>query len=102
MPSIWEEAYGRSAIEAQLSGIPVIASRRGGLPEAVGEGGILLEPDADTGLWVDAIQSAYGNPELYKELSDKALRNASRVEVSCDYIVATLLTSLQNHISSNQ
>jgi len=44
-PSIWEEAYGRVATEAQLSGIPVIASARGGLPEAVGPGGLLIDPE---------------------------------------------------------
>ena len=99
MPSIWEEAYGRSAAEAQLSGIPVVASNRGGLPEAIGEGGILLEPDADIDTWVEAIEDIYKNETLYEELSDKARLNAARVEVSSDYIVATLLTVLKKHIS---
>ena len=102
MPSVWEEAYGRSAVEAQLSGIPVVASRRGGLPEAIGDGGILLDADADVDAWVEAVESIYSNPDLYEKLSDKARSNASRVEVSGDYIVATLLTVLQNHISSIQ
>jgi glycosyltransferase involved in cell wall biosynthesis len=31
-PSMWEEAYGRVATEAQMSGVPVVASARGGLP----------------------------------------------------------------------
>jgi glycosyltransferase involved in cell wall biosynthesis len=42
-PSYWEEAYGRSIAEAQLSGIPVIASRRGGIPEALNGAGFLLD-----------------------------------------------------------
>lgn len=38
MPSFWSEGFGRSVVEAQLSGIPVLASNRGGLLEALGEG----------------------------------------------------------------
>lgn len=42
-PSLWFEAFGRVAVEALVNGIPVLASQSGGLPEAVGEGGICLE-----------------------------------------------------------
>src|SRR5262249_21620774 len=43
VPSQWEdETWGRVVSEAQLSGIPVITSDRGGLPESVGPGGIVL------------------------------------------------------------
>ncbi len=52
MPSMWEEAWGRVATEAQFSGIPVIASNRGGLPESVGPGGVLLDPDGPLEPWV--------------------------------------------------
>ncbi|WP_299393074.1 glycosyltransferase [uncultured Desulfovibrio sp.] len=46
-PSLWYESWGRVATEAVLNGIPVLASRSGGLPEAVGEGGICLDaPEA--------------------------------------------------------
>ncbi len=55
VPSQWEEAWGRVVTEAQLSGIPVIASRIGGLPEAVGDGGLLLPPD-DFQAWSSALR----------------------------------------------
>jgi phosphatidylinositol alpha-1,6-mannosyltransferase len=41
------EGFGIACVEASASGLPVIASRSGGLPEAVREGetGLLVEPD---------------------------------------------------------
>jgi len=42
MPSFMENA-GLVAMEAMLNGIPVLASNRGGLPETVGDGGILFD-----------------------------------------------------------
>jgi glycogen(starch) synthase len=46
VPSVWEEPFGVVAVEAQMNGVPVIASRCGGLPEIVSpdSGGILVAP----------------------------------------------------------
>ncbi|TGV54195.1 glycosyltransferase, partial [Mesorhizobium sp. M2D.F.Ca.ET.160.01.1.1] len=54
-PSKWEEAWGRVASEAHCSGIPVVGSRRGGLPEAIGPGGVVLDYDATVGEWAAAV-----------------------------------------------
>lgn len=48
MPSVWHEAWGMVATEAVMNGIPVVASKKDGLPEAVREGGILVEPPQST------------------------------------------------------
>lgn len=45
VPSIWEEPFGMVALEAMACGAAVIASNRGGLPEACGNGGILVNPE---------------------------------------------------------
>lgn len=55
-PSVWGEPFPLSVVEAMGAGLPVIASRVGGLPESVVDGktGLLVEPDNPTHL-ADAI-----------------------------------------------
>lgn len=50
MPVAWDEPFGIVAAESQVAGTPVVAYRRGGLPEVVadGVGGVLVEPDDET------------------------------------------------------
>jgi glycosyltransferase involved in cell wall biosynthesis len=84
-PSLWEEAYGRVATEAQISGIPVIASNRGGLPEAVGPGGILLDPEGPADDWVNALRRLWQDDKHYAELSAAALAYAQRPEMCFTY-----------------
>ena len=47
----WTEAWGRVVTEAHFSGIPVLATNDGGLPESVGPGGILVNKDAQIDDW---------------------------------------------------
>jgi glycosyltransferase involved in cell wall biosynthesis len=46
MPVNWEEPFGLVAAESQVAGTPVVAYRRGGLPEVIddGVGGVLVPP----------------------------------------------------------
>jgi peptidoglycan/xylan/chitin deacetylase (PgdA/CDA1 family)/glycosyltransferase involved in cell wall biosynthesis len=81
-PSVWLEGYGRVVTEAQFSGIPVIASRRGGLPEAVGKGGILLDPEGPVDEWVAAVRKLWQDNAYRAELSAAALTHAERPENS--------------------
>lgn len=57
VPSLWEEpAVPRVVLESYASGVPVVASDRGALPDGVGEGrsGFVV-PAEDVGAWVDRI-----------------------------------------------
>jgi spore coat protein SA len=46
-PSLWDEAFGLVFAEASASGLAVIGSRRGGIPEIINDGqtGVLIEPE---------------------------------------------------------
>jgi glycosyltransferase involved in cell wall biosynthesis len=62
VPSIYEEGFGRVILEALSCGTPVIASNRGGIPEALDSSvGMLIEPRVDE--IRRAIESLYANPE---------------------------------------
>lgn len=55
-PTMMQEAFGQVSIEAQASGIPVLGSRIGGVPEGMdhGKSGLLL-PVGDVDAWRDGI-----------------------------------------------
>lgn len=81
-PSVWEEAWGRVATEAQFSGIPVVASNIGGLPEAVGPGGVLLDPKGPLEPWVEAVKRLWGDDDFYRQTSEAALTYSKRPQIS--------------------
>lgn len=64
MPSLWEESYGRTVVEAQISGIPVVASKRGALPEVMGAGGLLVDAHAPISEWERALRGPICHPSL--------------------------------------
>jgi glycosyltransferase involved in cell wall biosynthesis len=96
MPSIWEESFGRTAVEAQINGIPVVASRRGALPETVGPGGILVDPHAPLTEWETALRRAYMPSSDYDALSDAASGHAY-LTAAAPLIVGRFLTALAAH-----
>lgn len=80
-PSQWEETWGRVASEAQFSGIPVLASLRGGLPEAVGPGGRLLAHNAPADLWAETLRHMWHDEHEHARLSEAAFAHAARAEI---------------------
>ena len=94
MPSVWEEAFGRTAVEAQLNGLPVLASNRGALPEVVGEGGVTLDLHGPFDDWVRALRLMHAEPERW---SARAQERATGHVASTPLIVADFLVALVEH-----
>lgn len=68
VPSQYEETFGRVAAEAGGNAIPVVASKVGGLPEAVGPGGILVPEYTRFSLWRQEMEHLLLCPELQSAL----------------------------------
>ncbi len=91
VPSQWEEAWGRVVTEAHVSGIPVLASDVGGLPQAVGPGGRLVPRDADCGTWAQCLREIWSNDDAWRTLSLAAIRYAQRSEINPTVLSARLV-----------
>jgi glycosyltransferase involved in cell wall biosynthesis len=76
VPSVWEEGFGMVAVEAQSCGIPVAASARGGLPESVGTGGLLVDDYRNVDAWMSALDTLLGNDAAHRHWSERALAHA--------------------------
>lgn len=91
MPSVWHESGARTAIEASGIGIPTIATDYGGIPEILGDGGILIPPPPpllenhwvvppiSTAIpWVQAIHTLVNDESVYALHRQAALACWSR------------------------
>lgn len=98
-PSLWEEAWGRVVSEAHCSGIPVIGSCRGGLPEAIGPGGMILDPSAPIPVWAKAVSDLWSDNQLYRQTAAAAKRYSERPELNASQQSALLLSILNQAAS---
>ena len=77
-PSIWKEPFGNTNIEAMACGIPVVATRVGGVPEIAAEGGVfLVEPNSATDL-ADALQMLILDKDLRAKMAAEGLASFRR------------------------
>lgn len=99
MPSIWEESFGRTVIEAQLNGLPVLASHRGALPALVGQGGLTLEAHAPIADWAQALRHLYAQPEAAGAAGrEQAMRHVAATPL----MVGQLLGELAIHAAAHR
>ncbi len=79
-PSRWLEAFSLALAEAAAAGLPVVASRIGGIPEVVldGETGLLVPP-ANRAAFLAAATRLLADPALSGRLGTAAADRAARV-----------------------
>ena len=85
VPSVWEEGFGMVAVEAQSCRIPVVASARGGLPESVGDGGLLVRDYLNADAWIDAIRNVLKDAQRYSGLAALAIKHAAGERFTTSY-----------------
>jgi glycosyltransferase involved in cell wall biosynthesis len=76
-PSLWAEAAGLVNLEAQASGLPVLASRTGGIGEYMeDERTGFLFPPGDAAALAECVRRLMKNPTLTRRMGEAALRLA--------------------------
>ena len=78
IPSVWDDPFPTTVLEAQAMGLPIISTRRGGIPEEVTkENAILLDTDEH---FVDnlatSILDLYKHPEKRKQMAAASFKRA--------------------------
>lgn len=73
----WSEQFCRVAVEAMASGVPVVASDAGALPEVIGDAGLLVAPGDPAALRA-ALRSLADDAGRWLELRDAGLARAGR------------------------
>ena len=79
VPSIGDEAFALTVLEGMAGGAAVIASRTGGIPEAVDGAGLLVEPN-DSNALAEALEGLAGQGPALRELKQAGLRRARRAD----------------------
>ena len=79
IPSIWNDPFPTTVLEAQAMGLPIIASNSGGIPEEVGQGNAIIIPTGETFVsqLAAAIRQLYHHPEERAKMSTASLQRAA-------------------------
>jgi len=76
-PSLYE-GFGMPVVEAQACGTPVLTSDRSALPEAAGDGALLVDPE-DVEAIAEGLRQLLTNEPLRAELRQRGLDHAARL-----------------------
>ncbi len=100
LPSV-HEPFGIVVLEAWSAGLPVIASRIGGIPHFVEEGtdGLLFDP-ADEASFLEAFEGVAAHPERARSLSEMGQKKA-RERYDWDVIAERLIGVYEDAIREN-
>jgi glycosyltransferase involved in cell wall biosynthesis len=77
VPSLWWENSPLTVLEALAAGLPVVASRTGGVPEVIPEGAGLLVPAGDVGALRAALQGVLDGALLAGPLGALAVKTSA-------------------------
>lgn len=93
VPSVWAETFGRVVLEAMWNRIPVVASHHGGLPEACGGAGLLVDEFTDPDAWVDKLEKL-DDPAVYEGFAERGRERAEEYKARLPDQIEALKTAL--------
>jgi len=74
-PSLFQEPFGLVNAEAMACGTPVVGSRRGGIPEVLGDAGVLVDPE-NSDEYSRALSDMLSQPDRRAHLGRASLERA--------------------------
>lgn len=76
VPSVWEEPFGLTVVEAMAAGLPLITTRSGGIPEICEGAAIIIEKEHLVDHLSEAILDLYKHPEKRKAMAEASLKRS--------------------------
>ena len=76
VPSMWEEPFGLTVVEAMAAGLPLITTRSGGIPEICEGVATIVEREHIVDNLAKAILDLYNHPEKRKQMSLASLERS--------------------------
>ena len=76
LPSMWEEPFGLTIVEAMAVGLPLITTRSGGIPEICEGVAVIVERNNIVKNLADAILYLYQDTEKRKQMAAASLERA--------------------------
>jgi glycosyltransferase involved in cell wall biosynthesis len=76
LPSMWEEPFGLTIVEAMAAGLPLVTTRSGGIPEICEGVATIVDRDNVVENLASAIIDLYEHPEKRKQMATEALERA--------------------------
>ena len=77
-PSLFQEPFGLVNAEAMACATPVVGSNRGGVPEVIGDTGLLIDPE-DIPTYTDALSQLLSDPEAQARFGKAAWERSRKL-----------------------
>ena len=76
VPSMWDEPFGLTIVEALAAGLPLVTTRSGGIPEICEGVSTIVNRNNIVNNLASAILDLYNNPEKRKQMSEVSIERA--------------------------
>ena len=76
LPSMWNEPFGLTIVEAMAAGLPLITTRSGGIPEICEGVATIVDRENIVEHLTDAILDLYHHPDKRKQMANTSLERA--------------------------